>query len=147
MSYRMSRHVSHRSVVGRPDKRTLIGLIFSSTFDATASVFDESDVMAWPKVSVPPVTEVRSPEVRRQYTARYCKLVSKLSKSRTQVLRPRRPHGTPVTTQDTASAQWQCEPGFVYTCLERFQGSWPARSVVSEAESETPVSRSGHESC
>ena len=27
--------------------------MFSSTFDATLGVFDKSDVLAWPKVSVP----------------------------------------------------------------------------------------------
>ena len=42
--------VSIRST-GQAD--TCIDLIFSSTFDATASVFDESDVLAWPRVSVP----------------------------------------------------------------------------------------------
>ena len=35
---------------------TCIDLMFSSNIDATLGVFDESDVLAWPKVSVPPVS-------------------------------------------------------------------------------------------
>ena len=35
---------------------TCIDLMFSSNIDATLGVFDESDVLAWPKVPVPPLT-------------------------------------------------------------------------------------------
>ena len=38
---------------------TCIDLMFSCTIDATLGVFDESDVLAWPKVPVGPVIYVR----------------------------------------------------------------------------------------